>query len=86
MGRKPVRVPNGLLIFKDLRFRGFWVSRWFRESTREQREEMFKPIIELVRDGDLAVKVAATYPLSAAKEAIEHAGREARGGKVLFTM
>ncbi|MES2569221.1 MAG: 2-enoyl thioester reductase domain-containing protein, partial [Verrucomicrobiota bacterium] len=26
MGRQPVRIPNGLLIFQDLRLRGFWMT------------------------------------------------------------
>lgn len=86
MGRKPIRIPNALLIFKDIAFRGFWVTRWFRESNREQRDEMFAPLVDLVRRSSLKVSVAATYPLSEAKRAIEHASTEARGGKVLFRM
>jgi trans-2-enoyl-CoA reductase len=26
MSRQPLRIPNGLLIFKDLRWRGFWIT------------------------------------------------------------
>lgn len=28
MGRKPVTIPNGLLIFHDIQIRGLWVTRW----------------------------------------------------------
>ncbi|NJM36609.1 MAG: zinc-binding dehydrogenase [Akkermansiaceae bacterium] len=32
MGRKPVTVPNGLLIFRDIQIRGLWVSRWIENG------------------------------------------------------
>jgi hypothetical protein len=38
-----------------------------------------------VQQGLLTTPVAATYPLSRAKEALVHAAREAQGGKVLLT-
>lgn len=84
MGRQPVRVPNGLLIFRDISFRGFWVSRWFAHSGAEEREAMFSQLSDLVKSGQLHVKIAATYPLTEAKAAIAHASQGERGGKILF--
>src|SRR6267143_5176961 len=28
MSLQPLKIPNGLLIFKDLRFRGIWINKW----------------------------------------------------------
>src|SRR5438552_4436843 len=40
MSLHPLKIPNGLLIFKDLRFRGIWINKWYdkigRASCRER--------------------------------------------------
>lgn len=84
MSRQPLRLPNGLLIFRDIAFRGFWVSRWLAQSTAEQRAAMFKQLTDLMKDGRLHVKVAATYPITEARAAIIHARQGERAGKILF--
>ena len=42
-------------------------------------------VVAHIADGSLHVDVEATYGLDDIKTALEHAGREARGGKVLIT-
>ena len=84
MGRQPIRIPNGLLIFKNLVWTGFWVTHWYKHASEEQTREMFASIFPLVASGALHVPVAATYPLDQFKEAIRHSATEARGGKILF--
>lgn len=84
MSRQPLRIPNGLLIFKNLVCTGFWITQWYRHASDEQVREMFTPIFPLVADGRLRVPVAATYPLDRFDEALRHAAAESRGGKVLF--
>src|SRR5437764_11582786 len=37
MSLQPLKIPNGLLIFKDLRFRGIWINKWYDNATKEQR-------------------------------------------------
>lgn len=86
MGREALKIPNSLLIFKNITFRGFWVSKWFESAPREEVARMFAELGELVREGVLAVPVAATYPLSNVRQALEHAQREARGGKILLDL
>lgn len=49
MSKKPVALPTGLLIFKDLRFRGFWLSRWARDT--EGKRRTIEEILGLVREG-----------------------------------
>jgi trans-2-enoyl-CoA reductase len=50
MSKKPVMLPTGLLIFKDLRFRGFWLSRW-ANADREAKRRTIEEILGLVREG-----------------------------------
>ena len=84
MGRQPLRVPNGLLIFKNIRFCGFWVSRWYREAAAKTVGEMFEELFRWSAQGCLNVPVAAVYPLEHVREAIEHSRRDFRDGKVLL--
>jgi len=84
MGRQPMRIPNGLLIFKNLVWTGFWITAWYKHATEEQVRETYASIFPLVASGALNVPVAATYPLDQFKEAIRHASSDKRGGKILF--
>lgn len=86
MAREPMQIENGLLIFKDIRFRGLWISAWYRTATRAQIEAMFAELLPLVRAGKLSVPVEKTYPLDEARAAIAHSNRGGRGGKILFRM
>lgn len=52
MSREPVVAPNAALIFKDISFRGFWMTRWSQEN-EEERVKMFNEIIELTLCGQL---------------------------------
>ncbi|KAI8870057.1 hypothetical protein GQ42DRAFT_178861 [Ramicandelaber brevisporus] len=47
MSRQPLSVPASQLIFKDLRFVGFWMTRWYAENSLEKRKEMWLEIIDL---------------------------------------
>ncbi len=85
MARKPLKIPNGMLIFDDLTWRGFWVSRWYREgSTREERAAMFSRFFKLAASGALHTKVERIYPLEETAAALTHAAQGRRGGKILF--
>lgn len=50
MARQPVALPTGLLIFKDVRFVGFWLSRW-ADGDRVAKERTVAEILDLMRDG-----------------------------------
>jgi trans-2-enoyl-CoA reductase len=51
MSRAPLDLPTGLLIFKDLKFSGFWVSRWSDEHPEEKKRTV-EEILELTRRGE----------------------------------
>jgi mitochondrial enoyl-[acyl-carrier protein] reductase / trans-2-enoyl-CoA reductase len=86
MGRQPLQIPNGYLIFKELCFLGFWVTQWFRRAGEAETRSMLEGICRLAAKGTLTAQVAATFPLSEAAQALEAAASERRGGKVLFRM
>jgi len=84
MSLQPLKIPNGLLIFKDLRFRGIWINKWYDNATKEQRMEAFRPLFEMAKRGLLKTKVEKAYPLSGAKAAVAHAAQGKRSGKIIF--
>lgn len=50
MSKQPVQLPTGLLIFKNISFDGFWVSRW-SEQNPEEKEKCVKEVLDLTREG-----------------------------------
>jgi mitochondrial enoyl-[acyl-carrier protein] reductase / trans-2-enoyl-CoA reductase len=84
MSLQPLKIPNGLLIFKDLRFRGIWINKWYDNATTAQRMDAFRPLFEMAKHGLLKAKVEKAYPLSEAKAAVVHAARGQRSGKIIF--
>src|SRR5436190_4213503 len=84
MSLQPLKIPNGLLIFKDLRFRGIWINKWYDNATPAERMAAFNPIFEMAGRGLLQTKVEKSYPLNEIKAAVEHAAHAQRRGKIVF--
>lgn len=84
MGRKPVTVPNGPLIFQDIRVRGLWVSRWMERASREELEKTYLPLAEKILAGSLTQKVDSTFALEDFQQALKRLDDSDRNGKVLF--
>ncbi len=80
-----IRFPTREFIFNDLRLRGFWMDRWSRSASPEERAETFAKIFEMMRAGTLTMAVDATFSLSDYSAAIARALEGGRNGKVLFT-
>src|SRR6202008_3459469 len=64
MSLQPLKIPNGLLIFKDLRFRGIWINKWYDNATSTERMEAFGPLFDMAKRGLLKTKVEKSYPLT----------------------
>jgi trans-2-enoyl-CoA reductase len=84
MSLQPLKIPNGLLIFKDLRFRGIWINKWYDNATMQERMDAFCQLFEMAKRGLLKTKVEKSYPLSEAKAAVTHAAQGKRRGKIIF--
>ena len=85
MSLQPLKIPTGLLIFKDLRFRGIWINKWYDDATMQERMEAFKPLFDMAKRGLLKTKVEKAYPIDNAKAAVAHASQSKRSGKIIFT-
>ena len=72
------------LIFRDVTLRGFWLATWFAKAKPAEQMEVFGQLIGLIADGSVKVAIEATYPLTRIKEALAHAMKPGRDGKILL--
>ncbi len=85
MARQPLKVPNGMLIFKGLTLRGFWLTHWAASLGNERMTELYGKLAQLALNGQLRQQIAATYPLAQYRAALQHAAGGARNGKIILT-
>lgn len=86
MSLQPLKIPNGLLIFKNLIFRGMWVNKWYDHATPQQRAETFAPLFDMAKRGLLRTKVEKIYSLGDLQAAIAHAAQSKRDGKIVLDL
>jgi trans-2-enoyl-CoA reductase len=84
MSLQPLKIPTGLFIFKDLRFRGIWINKWYDNATPSERMETFQSLFDMARRGLLKTKIEKAYPLSEVKAAVANAAQSKRNGKIVF--
>ncbi len=82
---EPCMLRSDQTVFKGITLTGFWLAKMMRRMSRAELDALYGGLMARVADGSLAVEVEATYPLEEVQAAVAHAGREARGGKVLLT-
>lgn len=86
MARQPLKIPNGLLIFRNLEFRGFWASRWLRSLSPARVTKMWDGLASLSMRGKLRVPIHRVFPLPDLLSAVQEAASEKRNGKVLLDL
>jgi mitochondrial enoyl-[acyl-carrier protein] reductase / trans-2-enoyl-CoA reductase len=72
-------------VFRDVSLRGFWLRKWFMQTPFERIVALFGELAAKLADGTLAVDVEAVYPIRKIKEAVAHAARGGRTGKILVS-
>lgn len=85
LSEEPCILPADETIFRNISLRGVWFTRWrTRESTAVERQAVYDELARYVIDGTLSAQVEATYPLDRIKDAVTHAGRGGRTGKIVI--
>lgn len=82
---RPCEVDPFHLVFRDLRLRGFWLATWFQTAPPAEIAERYARLVGWLAEGKIGAPVLARYPLERTVEAVAHAAREARDGKILLT-
>lgn len=82
---RPCELPAHDLVFRDIRVQGFWLANWFANAeNRSLARTLYPELVAMVQAGKLKMDVEAVYPLEKVHEALAHAGRSGRSGKVLL--
>ena len=72
------------LLSAAVRIEGFWLGDWAKRQSIPTMLRLFREVRSLLADGTLKSDIAATYPLERVREAVEHAVRPGKGGKVIL--
>jgi len=86
MSRQPFRIPAKLLIFRDLRVRGFWLTSWYRTASQRKIDAMFHALYHFFSQDKLHMPVAKVYPLEDYRTALTHAMHGGRDGKIMLRL
>lgn len=74
MSREPVFAPTSSLIFKNLQFRGFWMTRWKEQKGKtEEAKRMFDDIFQMIQCGVLKAPNHQLVPFENYQNAVENA-------------
>ncbi len=84
MARRPLKVPNGMLIFRDIAVRGLWVTRWIESAGADELREVYGGLAARVAEGGLEQPVDSCYARKDFAAAMERQHAEDRRGKVMF--
>ena len=89
MAKQPLSVPAGMLIFRDLRFAGFWVSKWAEVNASEKMRAV-REVLQLTREKRFhdiplsEVKWDYNTEESVLRDAVQGTLEGYRGGKGIF--
>lgn len=79
---EPCQINAFNFVFRGITVTGFWLANLMRSMAFEQIQGLYDELTGRVIDGTVHVEVEASYPLDRISDAMAHAKREARGGKV----
>ncbi len=86
MSGAPCAVAAEHLVFRGLQLQGFWLATWFANAdNRAKARTLYPELVAMLQSGALAMEVEASYGLEQAEQALLHAARPGRSGKVLLT-
>ena len=81
---EPMTIDGGQMIFRCSAVRGFWLSDWFRSVPAEKQRAVSIEMLDLMVNGEIVPPVEAEYPLKDVLNAVQHAERQGRQGKVML--
>ncbi|XP_023075186.1 enoyl-[acyl-carrier-protein] reductase, mitochondrial isoform X2 [Piliocolobus tephrosceles] len=77
---------QSLLIFKDLKLRGFWLSQWKKDHSPDQFKELILTLCDLIRRGQLTAPACSQVPLQDYQSALEASMKPFMSSKQILTM
>lgn len=83
---QPIPVNSGLMIFKNITIKGFWLTTWMMGLSKDQRDTIFPEVIGMLTKQELKADVEAYYGIDDIHKAIEQMEKPGRGGKILLDL
>jgi NADPH:quinone reductase len=84
LSMEPMPVDSGRMIFTSATIRGFWLGEWFRSAPPERQQAVTTELLRMMATHEIVPPVEAEYRLADVLDAVEHAERPGRSGKVLL--
>jgi len=76
-------VDRSNFIYRGVRLTGFMLGRFLARRKPEKIREIYAGLAQQVMDGRLSAPVDTVYPIDDIKQALAHADRGGRNGKIL---
>lgn len=72
MSKKPLTIPTGALIFKEVKIVGYWNTQWnFEHRDSNEKKDMYKNLCNLMRDCKLIPSPSELIPFSNFQVAVD---------------
>ncbi|KAJ3064074.1 hypothetical protein HDU98_000179 [Podochytrium sp. JEL0797] len=85
LGGNSAEVFSAALIFRDIRVRGYWLTREFARMSQQEKVAAVQHVLQLMSEGVIvADHVGHIYSLDRVVEAVAKSVEPGRGGKVLL--
>ena len=86
LSKEPCQLWPDDIIFREITLTGVWLTLWLRKySTLEERKAVYSELVSYIAEGRMRAEIEATYTLNQIKDAVAHAMRGGRNGKVILT-
>jgi len=82
---EPCVIDGRDLVFRGVSLTGFWLRSWFAKTAPAEIAALYRTLAGKLAEGSLAVAVERVYPLAQLKDAVAHAARGGRSGKILVS-
>ncbi|XP_046574643.1 enoyl-[acyl-carrier-protein] reductase, mitochondrial-like [Haliotis rubra] len=87
MSRKPIVVPTGALLFKEIKLEGYWNTEWNKRNRDSHvRDEMYQDLCQLIRDKHFKNPVSDNIPLELYDRAVTESLESFKGTKKILVM
>ena len=83
LSKQPCAIGPHQVVFRSITLTGFWLVKFLTAMSAKQKADLYADLGERIASGTLEVEVESVYAIEDIKAALEHAAREARGGKIL---
>ena len=83
-GQDP-EVTRNNFIYRGVRLTGFMLGRFLAKRSAQKIREIYADLAAQVMDGKLSAPVDTVYPIDQIKEALAHADKGGRNGKILVS-